>query len=1121
MVLRPHKPPNKRETEFIQALNATSSLLQNASTSQDAIFQAFNEQLTQLGLHGSISLCDETKQSLIVQAYAVSENLQKVITLLEKLSGWKLSNYTYSMQRAIIDREVILSGKPLYLPDNSEKIRQIIPDILSPFTIFILKAFAKTPAILAPITQHGDVKGTLYVAGKSLLVTDVPLIAAFANQLAVALENAQLLQATKQAEDQYRRLFETANDGILIIDSSTLAIVAANPKTAYLTGHTQAELLEMKFTDLIPDGQSKVMVLHESLEEQGEFMFEFGLTQKNGRKFTLQLSANLFEVGGKLLLQGAMRDVTKQKLAEEALRQSEERFRILANTAPGVIYLCKNNYNFDLIYVNDSIKKLTGYTQAQFLSGAASFRTLCHPDDSDSLVLQDAHTLREQAGYHLTYRIKHGNGEWRWIEDWGDGVFDEQGDIQFLAGFMADVTERKQAEMLQSALYRIANVANSEISLDDLYLSIHQIVGGLMEAKNFYIALYDEKNGRISFPYFVDESETNPGSYPAKNGLTEYVIKTGKSMLVTQPELEQLIQQNVVESVGPAPCVWLGTPLQSKGDILGIIVVQSYYNSSHLTRRELEFLEFVSHQIASAINRKQAEENLNTAYARLQSIIESTQDIVFALDTEFHYLAFNQNHKNSMKRIYGLDIEIGRNILEYMHINGDDQKAQKDIQRALNGEQYTIEQIYGDERLLRTYFEASYNPIRDHQGQVMGTAVFVRDVSEKRQAEEILRRTQKLESLGIMAGGVAHDFNNLLVAMLGQSSLALAKLPPEHPAYGHIQKTTKAAEKASELTRQLLAYTGHGQLTIAPLDLNNLIIENYHLLEVSIPKNVQFQLNLADFLPSIDADAGQIQQIVMNLILNAAEAIENEQGFVTVSTCLYDLGANEEKTYWQNMNETMPPGNYVMLEVKDTGCGMEESILSRIFDPFFTTKFTGRGLGLAAVMGIVKSHKGGLHVSSEPNKGTTFRLLFPTSRKNLPDLSPQMGAKMDIQPGMILVIDDEEPVRDAVSDILEMEGFQVLTAHNGMTGVAIYQQKQAEISLIILDLSMPGMNGVETFQALQAVDPQVRVLLSSGYSETEIATRFQGQGFVGFIHKPYSMAALAESVRRHMNYGRN
>lgn len=1112
MVLRPHKPSDKRETEFIQALNAANNFLQNASTSEKAIFQAFSEQITKLGLYGYIGFCDESRQEWIVRAVAISDNHQKMITLLENLTGWKLATYTYPIEQATIDYEIITNGKPFYLVDNSEKIRQILPELLRPFTIFILKAFGRMPAIQAPIIQHNKVKGMLYVAGKSLFANDVPAIAAFANQLAVALENAQLLQATKQAEDQYRRLFETANDGILIIDPSTLAIVAANPKTAYLTGYTRTELLEMKFTDLIPDGQSKVMVLHESLEEQGEFMFEFGLTQLNGRKLTLQLSANLFEVDGKLLLQGAMRDVTKQKLAEEALRQSEEKFRILANAAPGVIYLCKNNYNFDMIYVNDGIKKLTGYTQEQFLSGEASFRTLCHPDDSDSLTLQDAHTLHEQAGYHLIYRIKHGNGEWRWIEDWGDGVFDEQRDIQFLAGFMADVTERKQAEMLQSALYRIANVANSEISLDDLYLSIHQIVGGLMEAKNFYIALYDEKNGRISFPYFVDESETNPGSYPVKNGLTEYVIRIGKSMLVTQPELKQLIQQNVVESVGPMPCVWLGTPLQSKGATFGVIVVQSYYNSSHLTRRELEFLEFVSHQIASAINRKQAEENLNTTYARLQSIIESTQDIVFALDTEFRYLAFNQNHKNAMKHLYGLDIEIGRNILEYMHINGDDRKAQSDIQRALNGEQYTIEQIYGDERLLRTYFESSYNPIRDQQGQVTGTAVFVRDVSEKRQAEEILRRTQKLESLGIMAGGVAHDFNNLLVAMLGQSSLALAKLPPEHPAYGHIQKTTKAAEKASELTRQLLAYTGHGQLTIAPLDLNHLIIENHHLLEVSIPKNVKFQLNLADFLPSIDADAGQIQQIVMNLILNAAEAIEDEQGFVTISTCLYALGENEEKPYWQNTNEAMPPGIYVMLEVKDTGCGMEENILSRIFDPFFTTKFTGRGLGLAAVMGIVKSHKGGLHVSSEPDKGTTFRLLFPTSRKNLPDLSPQMGAKMDIQPGMILVIDDEEPVRDAVLDILEMEGFQVLTAHNGAVGVAIYQQKQAEISLIILDLSMPGMNGVETFQALQAVDPQVRVLLSSGYSETEIATRFQGQGFVGFIHKPYSMAALVEKV---------
>jgi signal transduction histidine kinase len=392
---------------------------------------------------------------------------------------------------------------------------------------------------------------------------------------------------------------------------------------------------------------------------------------------------------------------------------------------------------------------------------------------------------------------------------------------------------------------------------------------------------------------------------------------------------------------------------------------------------------------------------------------------------------------------------------------------------------------------------------------------------EKRQAEAALRRAQKLESLGVLAGGIAHDFNNLLVAMLGQTSLALAKLPLESSARNHVEKAVKAAERAADLTRQMLAYSGRGQFEIRLVNLNALIRENLHLFEVAVPKNVQLRAQPAEALPLIEADAGQMQQVIMNLIINAAEAIGERPGVVTVITGARTLHEDDSQQ-WQYTSEPLPPGRYVTLEVRDNGSGMDAETLSRIFDPFFTTKFTGRGLGLAAVLGIVRGHHGGLRVDSEVGRGTTFRLAFPAASTE--DGTLQARAEGEISasvlspqpPALILVIDDEQPVREAVTDILEVEGLRVLTAPNGAAGVALYRAHQTDIRLVLLDLSMPGMSGEETLRALRQINPVARVIVSSGYSEAEALQHFTGQELTGFIQKPYDAAKLIGEIRRQL-----
>jgi PAS domain S-box-containing protein len=387
---------------------------------------------------------------------------------------------------------------------------------------------------------------------------------------------------------------------------------------------------------------------------------------------------------------------------------------------------------------------------------------------------------------------------------------------------------------------------------------------------------------------------------------------------------------------------------------------------------------------------------------------------------------------------------------------------------------------------------------------------------QRKQAEEALRQSQKLESLGVLAGGVAHDFNNLLVAMLGQTSLALEQLPTDSAPRAHIEKAVGAARRAADLTRQLLAYSGRGQFQILPVNLNTLIQENLHLFEVAIPKNVHLVSDLAESLPVIEGDVGQMQQIVMNLIINAAEAIGRNPGTVRVTTDTYYITPADVQV-WKYVGSPLTSGLYTTLSVRDNGAGMDTATLSRVFDPFFTTKITGRGLGLAAVLGIVRSHKGGLRVESEPGTGTAFTLYFPVSAAQpmTPTrVEPEPGAA--VTQGLVLVIDDEESVREAATDILESVGLTVITAADGQAGLALYRERQADIRLVVLDLSMPGLSGEETLIELQRVNSPVAIILSSGYQQTEVTHRFASQRSVGFLQKPYDMTTLIQAVQQYL-----
>lgn len=389
--------------------------------------------------------------------------------------------------------------------------------------------------------------------------------------------------------------------------------------------------------------------------------------------------------------------------------------------------------------------------------------------------------------------------------------------------------------------------------------------------------------------------------------------------------------------------------------------------------------------------------------------------------------------------------------------------------------------------------------------------------AEKLEMERRLLHAQKLESLGVLAGGIAHDFNNLLTGILGNLDLALLSLPSGSSAQSRIEQAILASYRAVDLTRQMLAYSGKGKFEIKPVDINRIVRENADLFRASISRTVAFNISPNMGLPLIEADPGQIQQVIMNLITNASEAIGTGTGIITVTTGVKECGPDYLKA--SRLEEKPEPGQFVFVEVIDNGCGMNKETVNRLFEPFFTTKFTGRGLGMAAVLGIIRGHRGAILVDSEPGKGSTFRVLFPVIEKTLlKDKSSQADEKSMIRNfenhGTILVVDDEEPVRELCVDFLKVFGFNTLSACDGNEALKIFKENSDKIICVILDLTMPGLDGAGTFKEIKKISPEMKIILSSGYSEHEATVLFDGQGLSGFIQKPYRLGDLKDKLNQ-------
>ena len=896
-------------------------------------------------------------------------------------------------------------------------------------------------------------------------------------------ERKEAEEKRRQSEEGYRMLFDTMLEGFCIIevvfDAGNKPVdyrfLEINPAFESQTGLKDAKGRLMR--DLAPEHEAHWFEIYGKVALTGEPARFVNEARALGRWYDVRA----YRVGAPESRKvGIMfSDITKRVRAQEALRESESRLRTLADNLPEAAIF---RYRLDLDgkpyvdFITAGIEGLTGVPAAEYMNDAATVERNMLPEDHDRLHAGIALSREQLSKFEMEVRHKHRvTGEIRRTILRSTPVREPDGSTAW-NGIELDITERKRAEEALSRSERLYRAIGESL---DYGVWVCDPDGRNTYTSESFLRLVGMTQEQCSD--FGWGAVLHPED-------AERTIAAWKECVRTQGQWEIEHRFRGVDGEWH-PILARGVPVR---DQRGQIVCWAGINLD-----------------ISAL--KRAEEEIRRSNAVLEAFFEASPGILNIEDEEFRYLKTDR----LTPTYFGLTRQqiVGKSVAElapeFLREFGPmKREVIESGQPRLNVEvHFPVPGRAGE----MAYWLASYFPLPLPEGK-HGLGIVGVEITEIKKAEEQLRQAQKLESLGLLAGGVAHDFNNLLVGVIGNASLAQGLLPPEHPAAEVIQEVVKIGEQAAHLTRQMLAYSGKGKFLIEPLNLSAMVPEMVLLVRPSISKKIALHLDLDGELPSVEADPGQVQQVFMNLTLNAAEAIGSHDGVIAVRT-----GVQVVDDRYLRLNPeaaVLPPGKYVFLEVHDTGCGMDEATKARIFDPFFSTKFIGRGLGLAAVAGIVRGHKGVIVVSSTPGKGSSFSVLFPPVAKVAGQ--PRVAApRTALQgSGVILVVDDEAFVRELAKRALERHGYTVLLADSGLAAIDVFKRHPGDIALVILDLSMPNMNGEEVLPELRKIRPEAKVVISSGYSEAETMRLFGNQKLSGFLQKPYTASRIAENVKR-------
>jgi two-component system, cell cycle sensor histidine kinase and response regulator CckA len=678
------------------------------------------------------------------------------------------------------------------------------------------------------------------------------------------------------------------------------------------------------------------------------------------------------------------------------------------------------------------------------------------------------------------------------------------------AGFYAgyhDISDRRRVEALSSALYRVAEKSSSAHELQQFFAAVHSIVDELMYARNFYIALYDSSTELLSFPYFVDERDSAPSPKKPGRGLTDFLIRVGEPLLATPEVLQGMEDRGEVARNGSRSLDWMGVPLKVNNHTFGALVVQTYSQNIRYGERDKEILTFVARQVASAVEIKRNEQALRRSEARYRSLVQSSVYGIYRSSLEGRFLDVNPAlitmlAYGSAEEVLLLDPE--KDVFAHSE---EHTRLIEEFRRTGRLDGIEVKWKRKDGRAITVRISGRAVSNVDEPADVL--EAIAEDVTDRRVLEDQFRQAQKMEAVGRLAGGVAHDFNNLLTVISGYAEVILANLSLDHPLHEKGRAIQQAADRATTLTRQLLAFSRKQLLELKIVDVNAIVQDMERLLRPLIGEAVEFTTTLTSHAAHTRADAGQLEQVLMNLVVNAKDAMP---GGGTLSIQTENLVVDENHRRGQTF---IRPGHYVLLTVGDTGIGMDKETQSRIFEPFFTTKEKGKGtgLGLSTVYGIVKQSGGYVMVQSEEGVGTTFHIYLPrvegvAERQSVPVAHAAMGGTETV-----LLVEDETPVRELVRDTLVAKGYRVVEAENGEAGLAAAARHKGIIHLVITDVVMPGVGGRELVQQLAQTRPETKVLYLSGYTEDAIISDGTIEKGAAFLQKPFTLQNLSRKVR--------
>ncbi|MGB8064203.1 MAG: PAS domain S-box protein [Candidatus Sulfotelmatobacter sp.] len=685
-------------------------------------------------------------------------------------------------------------------------------------------------------------------------------------------------------------------------------------------------------------------------------------------------------------------------------------------------------------------------------------------------------------------------------------LFLDGGMAAFYAGYR-DISDRRRVEALSSALYRVAEKSSTAHDLQQFFAAVHSIVDELMYARNFYIAIYDSATELLTFPYFVDEQDTAPTPKKLGRGLTDYLIRTGEPLLATPEVLQAMEDRGEVARSGSRSLDWMGVPLKVNSHTFGALVVQTYSKNIRYGERDKEILTFVARQLASAVEIKRNEQALRRSEARYRSLVQSSVYGIYRSSLEGRFLDVNPAlitmlGYGSPEEVLLLDPEkdVFAQPEEHSRLIEEFRRTGR-----LDGIEVKWKRKDGSSIMVRISGRAVSSA--DEPADVL--EAIAEDVTDRRALEDQFRQAQKMEAVGRLAGGVAHDFNNLLMVISGYAEVILAKLPFDDPLHEKGRAIQLAADRATTLTRQLLAFSRKQLLELKVVDVNAIVQDMERLVNPLIGENVELITVLHPESTHTRADAGQLEQVLMNLVVNAKDAMP-AGGRLVIQTGTIVVDENHRRG-----QQFIRPGHYVTLSVSDSGMGMDKETQSRIFEPFFTTKEKGKGtgLGLSTVYGIVKQSGGYVMVQSEPGRGTTFHIYLPqvegaAEKHPAPASDPASGGSETI-----LLVEDEESVRQLVRDTLTAKGYKVLEADGGEAGVAAAAGYQGKIDMVITDVVMPGLGGREMVKQLSSTRPEMKVLYLSGYTEDSIVSDGSIESGTAFLQKPFSLQNLSKKVR--------